>query len=145
MQNVSATGLKIRLVAIPTFPAGFDITQFADDADPISTDSVDIAGAEAALNGDLVTWSRPNIVNARINVLPGTDEAKNLDILWAVNRTGKNKLSAQDKISMVINYPNGDTKILSNGAMISGVPFDGGSSEGRLNTREYGFAFQDVI
>lgn len=145
MQNVSATGLKIRLVAIPTFPAGFDITQFADDADPISTDMVDIAAAEAALNGDLVTWSRPNVVSARIGVLPGTDEAKNLDILWSVNRTGKNKLSAQDKISMVINYPNGDVKVLSNGAMLSGPAFDGGSSEGRLNTREYGFAFQDVI
>lgn len=145
MQNVSATGMKIRLVAIPTFPAGFDITQFADDGDPLSVDNVDIASAAPALNGDLVTWSQPNIINARISVLPGTEEAKNLGILWDVNRTGKNKVSAQDVISMVIDYPNGTTKVCSNGAILSGVPYDGGSSDGRLRTREYGFAFESVV
>ena len=145
MQNVSATGMKIRIVAVPTFPAGFDVTQFADDGDPLSGDTLDITSTATALNGDLVAWSVPNSIAANISVLPGTPEAKNLDILWNVNRVGKNKLAAQDVVSMVISYPNGDTKILSNGVIASGPAYDSGSSDGRLRTRDYGFVFQDAI
>lgn len=145
MHDVSASGMKIRLVAVPTFPAGFDITRFSDDSDPVSGDNVDIASAAAALNGDMVSWSVPNLVPVRVNVLPGTEEARNLDILWSVNRSGKNKVSVKDTISMVITYPDGRQKAFGQGVMLSGPPFDGASSEGRLRTREYGFAFQDAI
>ena len=33
MQDVSATGVKITIIAVPTFPQGFEISEFADDAD----------------------------------------------------------------------------------------------------------------
>ena len=142
---VSATGMKARIVTIPTFPAGFDITQFADDADPFASENVDVADSGAALNGDLVVWSKPNKVPATLSVLPGTDEAKNLDILLTVNRATKGKLSAQDVVTLVVTYPDGSTRIGTNGAIISGPVVDSGSSEGRLKTREYGFVFENVI
>lgn len=145
MQNVSATGMKLRVIAVPTFPAGFDITQFADDADPISVESVEVNGHGNALNGDLVRWSKPSAILANVNVLPGTEEAKNLDILLTMNRSTKGKLSVQDDVTLVQTLPNGTTRIFNNGCIVSGPPADGGSSEGRLNTREYGFVFENVI
>lgn len=145
MHNVSATGIKMRLVASLTFPAGFDITQFADDGDPLNSENLTIAETAAALNGDLVAWGKPNVIPLTIAVLPDTDEDRNLSILWNVNRIGKNKVAVQDVITLVVTYPNGDQKILSNGVMISGPALNSGSSEGRLKTKEYEFSFESII
>jgi hypothetical protein len=145
MHNVSATGIKMRLVASLTFPAGFDITQFADDGDPLNSENLTIAETAAALNGDLVAWGKPNVIPLTVAVLPDTDEDRNLSILWNVNRIGKNKVAVQDIITLVVTYPNGDQKILSNGVMISGPALNSGSSEGRLKTKEYEFSFESII
>lgn len=145
MHNVSATGIKMRLVASLTFPAGFDITQFADDGDPLNSEKLTIAETAAALNGDLVAWGKPNVIPLTVAVLPDTDEDRNLSILWNVNRIGKNKVAVQDIITLVVTYPNGDQKILSNGVMISGPALNSGSSEGRLKTKEYEFSFESII
>ena len=145
MHNVSATGIKMRLVASLTFPAGFDITQFADDGDPLNSENLTIAETAAALNGDLVAWGKPNVIPLTVAVLPDTDEDRNLSILWNVNRVGKNKVAVQDIITLVVTYPNGDQKILSNGVMISGPALNSGSSEGRLKTKEYEFSFESII
>lgn len=145
MHNVSATGIKMRLVASLTFPAGFDITQFADDGDPLNSENLTIAETAAALNGDLVAWGKPNVIPLTVAVLPDTDEDRNLSILWNVNRIGKNKVAVQDVITLVVTYPNGDQKILSNGVMISGPALNSGSSEGRLKTKEYEFSFESII
>ena len=145
MHNVSATGIKMRLVASLTFPAGFDITQFADDGDPLNSENLTIAETAAALNGDLVAWGKPNVIPLTIAVLPDTDEDRNLSILWNVNRIGKNKVAVQDVITLVVTYPNGDQKILSNGVMISGPALNSGTAEGRLKTKEYEFSFESII
>lgn len=145
MHNVSATGIKMRLVASLTFPAGFDITQFADDGDPLNSENLTIAETAAALNGDLVAWGKPNVIPLTVAVLPDTDEDRNLSILWNVNRIGKNKVAVQDVITIVVTYPNGDQKILSSGVMISGPALNSGSSEGRLKTKEYEFSFESII
>lgn len=145
MHNVSATGIKMRLVASLTFPAGFDITQFADDGDPLNSENLTIAETAAALNGDLVAWGKPNVIPLTVAVLPDTDEDRNLSILWNVNRIGKNKVAVQDVITLVVTYPNGDQKILSSGVMISGPALNSGSSEGRLKTKEYEFSFESII
>lgn len=145
MHNVSATGIKMRLVASLTFPAGFDITQFADDGDPLNSENLTIAETAAALNGDLVAWGKPNVIPLTVAVLPDTDEDRNLSILWNVNRIGKNKVAVQDVITLVVTYPNGDQKILSNGVMISGPALNSGTAEGRLKTKEYEFSFESII
>lgn len=145
MHNVSATGIKMRVVASLTFPAGFDITQFSDDGDPLNSENLAIAETAAALNGDLVAWSKPNVIPFTVSVLPDTDEDRNLSILWNVNRIGKNKVAIQDIITIVITYPNGDQKILSNGVMVSGPALNSGTADGRLKTKEYEFSFESII
>lgn len=145
MVKNSATGMKARIVAVPTFPAGFDINQWADDADPFDSEKVELAGSGIALNGDLVVWSKASKNVCFLRVLAGTEEAKNLDILLNVNRTAKGKTAVQDKITLVVTYADGTTKTGLNGAIISGPTMDSGSSEGRLKTREYEFHFENVI
>ena len=142
MHDVSGSGLKIRIVALPTFPAGFDITHFADDSDPWQVDELDITNTGFTLNGDMTRWSIPGGIAARVSVLPNTEEAENLQFLWDVNRVTTQKLSARDEITAVVSYADGKVETYTLGAMVSGPAGTGVSSDARLNTKTFGFMFE---
>lgn len=143
MQDVSAIGFTLVLQASETFPEGFTISEVADDADPFDIPSIDIATAAMNVNGDMVTWSSPNPILPTINVIPGSDSDKNLNILWDANRAARGKRHSRDVLTLVASYPDGSTKTLSNGKMTSGTPGGSIASAGRIKSNAYGFAFQD--
>ena len=145
MQDVSATGVKVTVIAVPTFPQGFEISEFADDADPLDFPPAQIADYGMGVNGDLVTWTRPVPLEVTLNVIPNTDADKNLSILYDMNRAAKGKVSAQDLVTLVVSYPDGSRKILSNGKLVSGVPANSVASAGRIKTKEYRFVFENKI
>lgn len=145
MDNISITGLSIRLVAVPTYPTGITLTQFPDDTDPLDCDINEIAGAAVGLNGDLIVWDKPGMIAMRIAVIPGSEDHKKLNRLYEVNRTSKDKVSAQNRIQAVVRYANGETVSLAEGYMLSGPPLTGGNAEGKAKTPVYGFAFEKRI
>ena len=145
MQDVSAIGVKVTVISVPTFPQGFEISEFADDADPLDFPSAQIADYGMGVNGDLVTWTRPVPLEVTLNIIPNTDADKNLSILYDMNRAAKGKVSAQDLVTLVASYPDGTRKILSNGKLVSGVPAGGVASSGRIKTKEYRFVFENKI
>ena len=145
MIEASATGLKIRITAIPTFPTGFDITQFADEADALSIGDVPVAETGVSLNGDLVSWSVPGKIPASISVLTNTKECDNLETIWMTNRMSASKIATKDTITMVVSYPNGTTRVLSNGVMTSGTPMPTATAGGRLSTRTFTFDFELLV
>lgn len=145
MHDVSASGVKLRIIASYTFPAGFDVSRFADDADPLDSANVDIADTGMAVNGEMVTWTTPAGVPLDISVLPGTDEADNLETLWAVNRVGPNKISIHDIITIVATYPSGKVVTLTNGTIVSGPALTSADSSARLKTQTYSFMFETRV
>ena len=145
MERATITGLSVFMIATGTYPAGVTITQFPDDSDPLDTDNVDIAGFGMGLNGDLVVWDKPNAIQMRLAVIPGSADHKKLNRIWEVNRTAKDKLSVQDKIEAVVRYADGTTVCLTEGVMLSGPALTGGTAEGKLKTPVYGFAFEKRI
>lgn len=145
MQDVSATVVKITVITVPTYPQGFEVSEFADNADPLDFPPTQIADYGMGVNGDLVTWTRPVPLEITLNVIPNTDADKNLGILYDMNRAAKGKISAQDLVTLVASYPDGTRKIFSNGKLLSGVPANGVSSDGRIKTKEYKFVFENKI
>lgn len=145
MQDVSATGVKITVITVPTYPQGFEVSEFADNADPLDFPPTQIADYGMGVNGDLVTWTKPVPLEITLNVIPNTDADKNLGILYDMNRAAKGKISAQDLVTLVASYPDGTRKIFSNGKLVSGVPANGVSSDGRIKTKEYKFVFENKI
>lgn len=143
MQDISATGFTLVLKASQTFPNGFTITEVADDADPFDIPAVEIASTAMNVNGDLVTWSSPQPMNATVNVIPASEADKNLSILWDANRAARGKRHARDVITLVASYPDGSTKTFSEGKMTSGMPGGSVASGGRIKSNAYVFAFQD--
>lgn len=139
--SVTGFGIVVTLIASNTFPSGLPITQFADDTDPILINDVKIADTAMGLNGDLLTWSRAVPLPMTVNVIPGSDDDINLQILANANRVAQGKNSANDVISATIVYPDGSAVVLTSGVITDASFGRGVQSSGRQRTKTYSFLF----
>jgi len=144
MPDISGYGVRVNVQASNTFPSGFDLSAFADDADPFDLPSIQIKDKAMGLNGDLITWSKANPLLLTLAVLPGTEDAANMAALFEANRVGKGKTSARDTVTVTGVYPDGSTITLSEGAITDGPPGSSIASAGRIKTNAYQFAFENV-
>lgn len=143
--DVSAMGLKVLIKAAPSFPVGIEVTHFADDGDSLNISDITTMESAVGVNGDLVVWRVATPCELSINVIPGTDECKDLETLFNLNMTQKNRVSSKDIITMVITHPNGKQTVLSNGYIVGGKPAQDYSSNGRANSREFRFVFENNV
>ena len=143
MQDISGFGIQVTLVASVTFPAGFTITQFADDADPIDIPSQQITATAMTLNGDHLGWSTANPIIATLNVIPQSDDDNNLRILAEANRVGRGKASARDAITLTSVYPDGSGIVLSAGFITDAMLGNSVANAGRLKSMAYAFSFEN--
>ena len=103
--DISGFGIQIQIKASATFPAGFTVTQVADDADPFDLPEVVIAESATGVNGDLITWSKANPLMPSVAVIAGSDDDMNLAQLFEANRTARGKQSARDVICLLYTSP----------------------------------------
>jgi hypothetical protein len=143
--DISAMGLKVLVKAVPTYPVGIEITHFADDGDSLNISDLTIMESGMGVNGDMVVWRVATPCEIELNVIPGTDECKELENLFNLNMTQKNRVSSKDLISMVITHPDGHQSVLSNGYIIGGKPAQDYSSTGRANSRSFRFVFENNV
>lgn len=141
MINISGFGLKATIVAIQTFPMGFTIQQFSDDADPLEIQDDVPGNYEMLYDGSLFAFTQANPILVKVSVIPNTEDDTNLKILLGARRMANSLLPVSDVTSMVISYPDGGKAILSNGTILSGPPADSVKSEGRKRSNTYSFAF----
>lgn len=144
MQDISVFGIRVQVVASQTFPSGINITQFADDADPFDAPSMQIRDKAMGVNGDLISWSKANPIPLTINVVPNSEDDKNLGVLFEANRVGKGKQGARDVISITAVYPDGRTASFTQGVITDGQPANSAQSSGRMKSKAYAFAFENV-
>lgn len=137
--NISGFGVVATIIASSTFPTGLPISQFADDADPITINDVRIADSAMGLNGDLMAWNRATPLPITLNVIPGSADDTNLQILADANRVGPGKNAANDVISITIIYPDLQTVILTGGIITDAAFGRGIQSSGRQKTKSYSF------
>lgn len=145
MQDISGFGLKVQILASVTFPAGITITAFADDADPLDMASIQLADKAMGLNGDLITWSKAVPLPMVLNVIPGSEDDRNLQVLAESNRVGKGKNSNRDVITATVIYPDGTTNTLISGKITDAMMGNGVASAGRLKSKAYAFAFENRV
>ena len=143
MNDVSGTGLSVIVYASNTYPQGIICTTFPDDTDPMDIPEITITESGMGLNGDLVTYSSPQPIQYSLSLIPGTPEQLAMDYLLEANRVAKGKRSANDVITIVINYVNGKRRTLKPGKITGGLPGLGVSSDGRTKTPTYNFVFEN--
>lgn len=143
MVDISGFGLRVTIIASNTFPSGFTVTQFADDADPFDFPNAQIVDSAPGLNGDALYWSKASLLTPVLNIVPNSEDDKNLAALSEANRVGKGKRSAQDVITMVGIYPDGHTITLSNGKLTNTPVANSVASAGRMKSKAYTFTFEN--
>jgi hypothetical protein len=144
MQDIAGFGLQVRVLASKSFPSGFTVTAFADDADPFDLPALQINDAAMGLNGDMVTWSTHNPISFAIAVIPGSEDDKNLAVVYESNRAARGKKPAKDVITIVGSYPDGSTITLTPGIVYDGLPGNAVASAGRLKSKVYNFRFEGM-
>lgn len=148
MSDISGFGLEVLIVAVETFPVGFVVTQFSDDADAFNVEDLQVGEGAMGLNGDLVTWSTPNPIRVTISVIPDGEDDINLALLAEANRTGKGKRAVLDKITMTKTVPGapGDVPvILTNGKLVQAAPTSSVQQGGRKASKNYVFIFENKV
>ena len=145
MQDIGGLGSKVTIIAVPTFPQGFTITEFASDSDPIVIDDVEVTNTEVGVNGDVVSWHKATTIPVEISVIPNSESDRNLQILVNSNRGAKNKVSLNDDITMSIAYADGTIETYTGGKIVSGRIGKTISSDGKMRTGTYRFVFSNKI
>lgn len=145
MQDISGFGLGIQIIATNTFPIGLSLSQFADDSDPLDLATIQIADDAMGLNGDLINWASPIAIPMAVGVIPGSDDDRDLAILFEANRTGRGKRGAKDIISGVVTYPDGSFISLIAGYTREYMPGKSVASSGRFKSKIYIFRFENKV
>lgn len=145
MNDISGFGSQLNIIASNTFPVGFPVTQFADDADPFDFPALQIADSAMGLNGDLIPWSKANPIKLTVSVIPNSIDDDTLGILLEANRVGRGKSGAKDIITMTILYPDGRFVTLIEGIITEGMPSNSVASAGRMKSKTYSFSFENKI
>lgn len=143
--DVSAMGLKVLVQATPSFPLGIEVTHFADDGESLAITDMTTMETGMGVNGDLVVWRVATPCEVELNVIPGTDDCNDLEMLFNLNMTQKNRVSSKDLITMIVTHPNGKQTILTNGYIVGGKPAQDYSSNGRANSRTFRFIFENNV
>ena len=142
--DISAFGIRVQIFASVTFPAGITITQFADDGDSLDVPQQQIADKAMGVNGDLITWSKANPLNLTLNIIPASDDDRNMSVLLEANRVARGKRGARDVITLTAIYPDGTTQTWSQGRITDGIPGKALASSGRMKTKPFAFTFENL-
>jgi hypothetical protein len=142
--NISGVGFTIQLLASSTFPVGLTLSQFADDIDPFDIPSIKLAEASMGLNGDLLKASKASPIAITIGMVPAGTDDQNLQILAKANLVGKGKISANDVITLIGNYPDGRVVTLDGGFLSDAIIDDAIASAGRYKSKPYTFQFENT-
>lgn len=137
----SGFGTSVNVKASNTFPQGFDVTQFADDADSLDIPELVQADSGMGLNGHHVVWSKPAVMEVTLNVIPNSPDDLNLETLFDANRLAEQKQVANDVVTLSIAYPNGEVVVLAEAICLASTQAKGISQAGRMKTRAYRFRY----
>jgi hypothetical protein len=144
MINISAFGISLQVIASATFPNGFPVTEFADDADAVDAPDHDVADTGEGPNGHMVIWNRAVPIEVGMNLIPTSPGDVNANILLEANRPGLGKTPARDIITLVMTYPNGQVVTLNPGGIITGTLLQPVLAAGRLRSHLYRFRFENM-
>lgn len=129
------------------------INEFSSNEDPIQVSDLEVAAGEMNINGEIVTWAKPNPVQVSFSLIPFSASQIKLDtFLAAMHIGGANYKAPKAKIdAMTISVPaeggegnKGLEWTFKNGRLLSGPPAVGSSTEGRGNSCTYVFIFESV-
>lgn len=151
LYDVSFAGATVQLQV----PDGSrTITNFMDDANPIEFPDVEVSGAGANLNGQMIRHAKPNLITCSMTVMPKSPDENFLYNTWMKYRVqnAENKGDYWEQpCTLIVNLSSGASNkggkrkwILGGGTMLSGPGGPASTAEGKMQGRTYTFTFATV-
>jgi hypothetical protein len=141
MIDVSASGTKVNIIALQSFPIGFSMESFADDIDPLVAEEVESSGFEMLYDGSMFAFDKAAPIKITVGVIAGSSDDINLKIMLQARKSNVKILPFPDYVSMVITYPDGGRVLLSNGLLMTGPLADTVQATGRKKGNAFTFVF----
>lgn len=142
--DISSFGIGVHLIASVTYPNGIQLSEFADDADPVDSPSIDLAAVAMGVNGDLLSWSVATALPVSVSLIPEGVDDQNLRTLARRNLATKGRTPSRDVIRIVIVLPNGTRSVFSAGRLVNAPVTSSSASAGRLKSNTYSMMFENV-
>ena len=143
--DISGVNSTLRITTSVTFPAGFTISDWADDADAIDITVKDIAEGGMGAGADAVYWAVPKLIEMTINVIPDGTSDINLQILAQANTAVKGKLLAKDVIvGTYVNQNDGKIVTFNNGRLTKAAPANSVAQNSKIKSKQYSFMFESA-
>lgn len=142
MNNISTSGISITLTGSRVLPM-IQLTQFADDADPFDIDHTTISQNAMNANGDMVVWSTPTAKPITLNIIPGSDDDNNLQLIANSNTTQGRNIKPLDEFQMIASYQDG-RRVIAKGGVIVSADLGTSAATQRRKSKQYVFAFQEI-
>jgi hypothetical protein len=143
--DISGVNSTLRLVFSQTFPAGFTVSEWANDADAIDINVKDIAEGGMGAGGDAVYWAVPKLVEVTINVIPDSPSDIYLMIAAQANTAVKGKLLAKDVVTgTYVNQNDGKIVTFNSGRLTKAAPANSVGQDSKLKSKQYMFLFESV-
>lgn len=144
MYDISGFGTRVALTASRTFPNGINLSAFADDADGLDIPTLTIGDKAMGMNGDMTFWSTANAKEVNINLIPNSEDDKNMRALLLANTPSRGKRPAGDVITMSVILPDGTAAQYKEGKLVSGPASIAVAQSGKQKAGAYGLVFESV-
>ena len=143
MQDVSAFGTTITILATQSFPIGFTVDNFADDKDPLKIENIEATGYTFLIDGSLFIFDKAALIKVEISVIAASDDDINLKTMLQARKGSSSIIGLPDITTMTIAYGNGGVVMFTAGSIVSGPLGDSIEQSGRHPSNTYTFVFSD--
>ena len=135
--NISANGLKVGISGA----ANIQIDDFADDAEPLSIQPIEVSDHKFDVNGEIVHFSKCTGYVITVSVVPGSEFDKALIKLSLSSRFDGASSYDGKELTMTITQRHLGQIIFTKGRMQTGNGGMSASSQGRYKGNTYTFLF----
>lgn len=144
MSDISVIGFAATVKESNLFPNGFTLTQFADDTAPFDEPEVTLAETGMGANGHMVVWRSPAVKTVTIALIPGSEDAKNMQVCANAGQVGLGQTATAGRVSMSVVWPSGAVVNYSNGVVTAARLGVSAGTGGRVTTPTFTIAFESV-
>lgn len=143
--DVSALGFKILVQDSRVFPRGFTINRTADGADPFAFSTVTVGSVTSDANANIVYRTTPNPTEFTINLLPTSEEDKNMSLLFECHRPRPGVPKTGGEITITVIYNDGSSTTAIKCYFLTGDPKRSIQGDSRYKNKVYTFACEDYV
>lgn len=143
--NISSNGIRVTVIALPSYPAGIEIDHLSSETDPVDVKETERGDMGITADGLPYSWAKNSPVEVTVTASAASAGAKKLRAMARAQSTTAGSISILNSVSLQVqDLITGKTTLYTQGTLISShsaVPY-GAQKKGDI---VFNFKFAGVI